>query len=55
MLTLPQEAPKLAATYEYAVKVDVNTPVTDFHRRIPQMAYKVNTEIHSVIIVTILL
>ena len=26
---------------EWAIKVDVNSPVQDFHKRIPDMAYKV--------------
>ena len=26
---------------EWAVKVDINTPVEDFYKRIPDMAYKV--------------
>ena len=26
---------------EYAIKVDINSPVDDFYKRIPDMAYKV--------------
>ena len=26
---------------QWAIKVDVNSPVTDFYKRIPDMAYKV--------------
>jgi hypothetical protein len=30
---------------EWAIKVDINSPVEDFHKRIPDMAYKVRKHI----------
>ena len=31
---------------EWAIKVDIDHPVTDFHDRIPDMAYKVS-QVHA--------
>ena len=38
VLTLPKAPVTVAAHYEYAVQVDVRSPVDDFYKRIPQMA-----------------
>ena len=36
------DKPKVEPKEEWAINIDINTPVGDFYKRIPDMAYKVN-------------